>query len=224
MKLITESVEDIIVESVFDEETKKKTYKIQGIFLQANKQNKNKRIYPTSILEQEVNRYNNSHIAKKRAMGELGHPQGPSINLERVSHKITKLIKDGDNFIGEAVLLDTPYGKIAKNFLDEEIVLGVSSRGMGSLRSRGNGLHEVGNDFHLATPADIVADPSAPDAFVQGIMEGKEWVWNNGVLTERDVAGVKTIIEKSVRNGNLTEGKIHALETYFDKLSNVELF
>ena len=175
MKLISETVEDVnyLIE---DDDTGKKNYKIRGPFLQAEIKNRNGRIYPMHILEKEVGRYNKEYIQKNRAFGELGHPDGPTVNLERVSHMITNLHPDGTNFLGEAKVLDTPYGKIVKNLIDEGAKLGVSSRGMGSLVPM-RGAQVVKDDFYLATAADIVADPSAPNAFVEGIMEGKEWVW-----------------------------------------------
>ena len=179
MKLITETIENI--EVLTEERNGKKDYKIKGIFMQADIKNRNGRIYPVGTLAKEVKRYNEQFINKKRAFGELGHPDGPTVNLERVSHMITSLKPEGKNFIGEAKIMDTPYGKIVKNLIDQGAQLGVSSRGMGSLQSGSQG-NVVGKDFYLATAADIVADPSAPDAFVEGIMEGKEWVWDNGVL------------------------------------------
>ena len=189
MKLISESIEDI--EYLFeDDENGKKNYKIRGPFLQAEVKNRNGRIYPLPILQKEVARYNKEYIQKNRAFGELGHPDGPTVNLERVSHMITSLHADGNDFIGEAKIMDTPYGKIVKNLIDEGAKLGVSSRGMGSLAPQ-RGAHVVKDDFYLATAADIVADPSAPNAFVEGIMEGKEWVWNNGAVSEMTVAAYK---------------------------------
>ena len=182
MKLISEEVTQS--EFLVEQNAKgQKDYKIKGIFLQSNIKNRNGRIYPKEILAKEVTRYNKEFINKKRAFGELGHPDGPTVNLERVSHMITKLYPDGNNFIGEAKIMNTPYGKIVKGLIDEGAQLGVSSRGMGSLINRG-GKNYVKDDFYLATAADIVADPSAPDAFVEGIMEGKEWVWENGALIE----------------------------------------
>ena len=177
VKLFSESVEDVeyITEASKDGN---KSYKIKGIFLQADIKNRNGRIYPMEILEKEVGKYNRNFIREKRAYGELGHPDGPTVNLERVSHITTSLTPDGKNFIGEAKIMDTPMGKIVKNLMDEGCKLGVSSRGMGSLQQR-NGANYVKDDFYLATAADIVADPSAPNAFVEGVMEGKEWVWNN---------------------------------------------
>ena len=178
MKLISEEISN--AEYLVEETNGKKDYKIRGVFLQSDLKNRNGRVYPTDILNKEVKRYNAEFINKKRAFGELGHPDGPTVHLERVSHLITSLKPEGKNFIGEAKVMDTPYGKIVKNLIDEGAQLGVSSRGMGSI-DRMNGRNVVGKDFYLATAADIVADPSAPDAFVEGIMEGKEWVWDNGV-------------------------------------------
>ena len=198
MKLISESIEDIEYITEDDAEGKK-NYRIKGVFLQAEIKNRNGRIYPMPVLEKEVSRYNKEYIQKKRAFGELGHPDGPTVNLERVSHMITSLHPDGKNFIGEAKITDTPYGKIVKNLIDEGAQLGVSSRGMGSLKPGGNGVSEVQGDFYLATAADIVADPSAPDAFVHGIMEGKEWIWDNGLLKETQIQEYKDKIEKSTR-------------------------
>ena len=188
MKLIREEVE--AVEVLIEEKSGKKHFYIQGPFLQGDVKNRNGRIYESSILAKEVNRYNESYVSKNRAMGELGHPDGPTVNLDRVSHKITSLKQEGSNFIGKAKILETPMGRIAGALLNDGVTLGVSSRGMGSLVQR-NGANYVGEDFMLATAADIVADPSAPDAFVQGIMEGKEWVWDNGLLKEHDVARVQ---------------------------------
>ena len=198
MKLISE--EAINVEFL-TEATKSggKNYFIEGIFMQANKKNRNGRVYPTEILQKEAKRYTTEFIKKKRAFGELGHPDGPTVNLERVSHMIEELEEVGQNFMGRAKILDTPYGKIVKNLIDEGAQLGVSSRGMGSLKSGRNGISEVQDDFYLATAADIVADPSAPDAFVHGIMEGKEWVWDNGLLKETQIQEYKDKIEKSSR-------------------------
>ena len=198
MKLISE--EAINVEFL-TEATKSggKNYFIEGIFMQANKKNRNGRVYPTEILQKEAKRYTTEFIKKKRAFGELGHPDGPTVNLERVSHMIEELEEVGQNFMGRAKILDTPYGKIVKNLIDEGAQLGVSSRGMGSLKAGRDGISEVQGDFYLATAADIVADPSAPDAFVHGIMEGKEWVWDNGLLKETQIQEYKDKIEKSSR-------------------------
>src|SRR6056300_1227704 len=180
MKLITETIEDI--DLIVEGNAKGgKDYKIRGVFMQADIKNRNGRVYPVGTLQTEVNRYTKEFIDKKRAFGELGHPDGPTVNLERVSHMITSLKPEGKNFIGEAKIMDTPYGKIVKGLIDEGAQLGVSSRGMGSLVTKG-GANYVGKDFYLATAADIFADPSAPDAFVEGIMENKEWVWDNGVI------------------------------------------
>ena len=189
VKLISEAVEE--VEYITEEkENGGKNYKIRGIFMQADIKNRNGRVYPMEVLDEEVRKYNKNFIEQNRAFGELGHPDGPTVNLERVSHMITSLKPDGKNFIGEAKIMDTPMGKIVKNLMDEGAKLGVSSRGMGSLKQKG-GANVVSDDFYLATAADIVADPSAPNAFVEGIMEGKEWVWNNGALVEAHVADLK---------------------------------
>ena len=194
MKLISEHIEEIeyITEA---NEKGGKNYKIRGTFLQADIKNRNGRVYPMDILEKEVGRYNKNFIQKKRAFGELGQPDGPTVNLERVSHMITDLYPDGKNFVGEAKIMDTPYGKIVKNLIDEGAMLGVSSRGMGSLEPK-NGAQVVRKDFYLATAADIVADPSAPNAFVEGIMEGKEWVWDNGIVKEVEIAKYKKALEQ----------------------------
>ena len=203
VKLISEAVEE--VEYITEEkESGEKNYKIRGIFMQADIKNRNGRIYPMEVLDEEVKKYNKNFIEQKRAFGELGHPDGPTVNLERVSHMITSLKPDGKNFIGEAKIMDTPMGKIVKNLMDEGAKLGVSSRGMGSLRQKG-GANVVSDDFYLATAADIVADPSAPNAFVEGIMEGKEWVWNNGALVEAHVADLKKKfdVKKHQRQVNL---------------------
>ena len=188
LKLISEAVEE--VEYITEEKDGKKNYKIKGVFMQADIKNRNGRVYPQEVLQKEVAKYNKNFIKENRAFGELGHPDGPTVNLERVSHMITDLYPDGKNFIGEAKIMSTPMGNIVKNLMDEGAKLGVSSRGMGSLESR-NGANYVKDDFYLATAADIVADPSAPNAFVEGIMEGKEWVWNNGNIVEAHVAELK---------------------------------
>ena len=203
VKLISEAVEE--VEYITEEkENGGKNYKIRGIFMQADIKNRNGRLYPMEVLDEEVKKYNKNFIKQNRAFGELGHPDGPTVNLERVSHMITSLKPDGKNFIGEAKIMDTPMGKIVKNLMDEGAKLGVSSRGMGSLKQRG-GANVVSDDFYLATAADIVADPSAPNAFVEGIMEGKEWVWNNGALVEAHVADLKKKfdVKKHQRQVNL---------------------
>ena len=185
-----------------------KNYKIKGIFLQADIKNRNGRVYPMEILEKEVARYNKKFINENRAYGELGHPEGPTVNLERVSHMVTELYPDGKNFIGEAKIMETPMGKIVKNIMNEGGKLGVSSRGMGSLNQK-NGANYVRDDFYLATAADIVADPSAPNAFVEGIMEGKEWVWNNGALIEAELVELRRKFDVKKRN---RDAKVEALE------------
>ena len=203
VKLFSEAIEE--VEYITEEkEGGGKNYKIRGIFMQADIKNRNGRVYPMEVLDEEVRKYNKNFIEQNRAFGELGHPDGPTVNLERVSHMITSLKPDGKNFIGEAKIMDTPMGKIVKNLMDEGAKLGVSSRGMGSLRQKG-GANVVSDDFYLATAADIVADPSAPNAFVEGIMEGKEWVWNNGALVEAHVADLKKKfdVKKHQRQVNL---------------------
>jgi hypothetical protein len=192
MKLIREEIESVNV--LVESSNGKKTFHIEGPFLQGDIKNRNGRIYESRILAREVQRYNENYISKNRAMGELGHPDGPTVNLDRVSHKITSLKQEGSNFIGKAKILETPMGRIAGALLNDGVTLGVSSRGMGSLVNR-NGTNYVGEDFQLATAADIVADPSAPDAFVQGIMEGREWVWDNGLLKEVEVAAMKKRID-----------------------------
>ena len=215
MKLITEEVSsaEYIVEEA---DNGKKNYKIRGIFMQADMKNRNGRIYPMETLNKEVNRYNKEFVQAKRAFGELGHPDGPTVNLERVSHMITSLTPEGKNFIGEAKIMDTPYGKIVKNLIDEGAKLGVSSRGMGSLENKG-GSNYVKSDFYLATAADIVADPSAPEAFVQGIMEGKEWIWDNGVIREVDIHEMKTTIERA-KQKELAEKQAAVFESFLSKL------
>ena len=214
MKLITETIENI--EVLKEERNGKKDYKIRGVFMQADIKNRNGRIYPVGTLAKEVKRYNEQFINKKRAFGELGHPDGPTVNLERVSHMITSLKPEGKNFVGEAKIMDTPYGKIVKNLIDEGAQLGVSSRGMGSLQSGSQG-NVVGKDFYLATAADIVADPSAPDAFVEGIMEGKEWVWESGVLVEKDIEAWRMEVYKAKKR-ELDEKKLKVFESMLKKL------
>ena len=192
MKLIREEIESVQV--LTEEKNGKKNFYIEGTFLQGDIKNRNGRIYESRILAKEVNRYNDEYIAKNRAMGELGHPNGPTVNLDRVSHKITSLTQEGSNFRGKAKILETPMGRIAGALLNDGVTLGVSSRGMGSLVTR-NGVNYVGEDYTIATAADIVADPSAPDAFVNGIYESKEWVWDNGLLKEQDVQAAKTRLD-----------------------------
>ena len=205
MKLITETIEDVQV--LTEEKNGKKDYKIKGVFMQADIKNRNGRIYPVETLAREVRRYTKEFIDKRRAFGELGHPDGPTVNLERVSHMITSLEPEGKNFIGEAKVMDTPYGKIVKNLIDEGAVLGVSSRGMGSINQQG-GRNFVGKDFYLATAADIVADPSAPNAFVEGIYEGKEWGWDNGSLIESELQKMKRRIDERVRKRQANENAL----------------
>ena len=206
VKLISEAVEN--AELIVEEDDKgSKNYKIRGIFMQSDVKNRNGRVYPQEVLAKEVAKYNKNFINENRAFGELGHPDGPTVNLERVSHMITSLAPDGKNFIGEAKIMDTPMGKIVKNLMDEGAKLGVSSRGMGSLEQK-NGANYVRDDFYLATAADIVADPSAPNAFVQGIMEGKEWVWNNGSLVEAHVADLKKKFDVKQRQIRVNEAAL----------------
>jgi hypothetical protein len=216
MKLITEEISK--VEFITEGKGSAKKSYIKGIFLQAEQVNRNGRMYPLSIMEREVNRYNEAFVQKGRALGELGHPDGPTVNLDRVSHKICELYKDGNNFIGKAQLLETPMGKIAKSLISEGVCLGVSSRGVGSLKMTNEGHKVVGEDFMLATAADIVADPSAPDAFVQGIMEGKEWVWEGGILRERLAEQTQKRINTLVDQKRLEE---HKLNLFNDFLSNL---
>ena len=215
MKLITEEIEqaEYIVEEAGNG---KKNYSIKGVFMQSDVKNRNGRIYPKEILQKEVARYNREFINKSRAFGELGHPDGPTVNLERVSHMIKALYPEGNNFIGEARVLDTPYGKIVKSLIDEGARLGVSSRGMGTLANVG-GANVVKDDFYLATAADIVADPSAPDAFVEGIMEGKEWVWDNGILKEAEVKELKLQAESKERIAR-AEKNAQVFESFLKKL------
>ena len=214
MKLISEEIQN--AEYLVEETNGKKSYKIKGVFLQSDIKNRNGRIYENDILTKEVDRYSKEFIDKKRAFGELGHPDGPTVNLERVSHMITSLKPEGKNFIGEAKIMDTPYGKIVKGLIDEGAQLGVSSRGMGSLITKG-GANYVGKDFYLATAADIVADPSAPDAFVEGIMENKEWVWDNGVIKAQDIEEYKEHIQEAKRL-KLAEAKVKVFKNFIEKL------
>ena len=214
MKLISEEIQD--AQYLVEEANGKKNYKIKGVFLQSDIKNRNGLIYENDILSKEVDRYSKEFIDKKRAFGELGHPDGPVVNLERVSHMITSLKPEGKNFIGEAKIMDTPYGKIVKGLIDEGAQLGVSSRGMGSLVQKG-GANYVGKDFCLATAADIVADPSAPDAFVEGIMENKEWVWDNGVIKAQDIEEYKEHIQEAKRL-KLAEAKVKVFKNFIEKL------
>ena len=214
MKLITEQIENVQI--LTEEKNGKKLLYIEGVFLQSELTNRNGRRYPFEVLNREVERYNEEYVKTKRALGELGHPDGPTINLDRVSHRTTRLRAEGNNFIGKAQILDTPMGKIAKSLLDEGVQLGVSSRGMGSIE-KSEGVSVVRDDFMLTTAADIVADPSAPDAFVNGIMEGKEWVWDNGILKEQQVAAIKTEIDNSSRIA-LEEATLKAFERFLSAL------
>ena len=216
MKLITEEVQK--VKFVTEGKGSNKKLYIEGVFLQGNIKNRNGRMYPVETLSREVGRYNESFIKKGRALGELGHPEGPTVNLDRVSHKIVSLAQEGNNFRGKAQLLNTPMGKIASSLLDEGVMLGVSSRGVGSLRTTNEGYKVVGEDFMLATAADIVADPSAPDAFVSGIMEGKEWVWEGGILREELAEKTQKRINTLVDQRKLEE---HKLNLFNDFLSNL---
>lgn len=211
--------EDIQLIAEVDEKTGEKDYYIEGIFMQSEQKNRNGRVYPKSVLMDEVKRYNNEYVKKNRAMGELNHPQGPTVNLDRVSHIIKELREDGDDVYGKAKIMDTPMGKIAKNLIDEGAKLGVSSRGMGSLKANKNGVNEVQKDFMLAA-VDIVADPSAPNAFVNGIMEGAEWVWDNGVLRQQTIDEYKTVIEKTSKE-NLEEKTLELFNDFLSKLRNV---
>ena len=217
MKLISEHVDSI---EYLVEDTKEgaKNYRIKGVFMQAEMKNRNGRMYPMSVLEKEVGRYNKEYVNQNRAFGELGHPDGPTVNLERVSHMITDLHPDGKNFIGEAKVMDTPYGKIVKNLIDEGAKLGVSSRGMGSLEPKRD-MQIVKDDFYLATAADIVADPSAPNAFVEGIMEGKEWVWDNGIIKEMDIDAYKRQLEvKYAKRSAQVEKRVEVFEDFMSKI------
>ena len=216
MKLITEEISD--VKFITEGKGSKKKMYIEGVFLQGDLKNRNGRMYPVNTLAKEVNRYNEAFVAKGRALGELGHPDGPTVNLDRVSHKITSLRQEGNNFVGKAQLLETPMGKIAKSLLDEGVTLGVSSRGVGSLRESSNGCKVVGEDFMLATAADIVADPSAPDAFVSGIMEGKEWVWEGGILREQIASQTKKHINTLVDQKVLEEHKLNLFNEFLSNL------
>lgn len=214
MRLITENIEDIKI--LTEEKDGKKQLYIEGVFLQSEIKNRNGRVYPFDVLNKEVERYSEEYVKPGRALGELGHPDGPTVNLDRVSHKITSLRAEGNNFIGKARVLDTPMGKIAKNLLGEGVQLGVSSRGMGSLKEE-NGVKYVGEDFMLATAADIVADPSAPDAFVNGIMEGKEWVWEGGILRERQIQEMKDSINRASKV-ELEEKMLAAFDRFLSNL------
>ena len=219
MLLITETIEDVEYITEASEDGKKKLG-IKGIFMQAEKVNRNGRLYEGRVLGEAVRKYNENFVTKNRALGELGHPDGPTVNLERVSHLIKNLEQEGNNYIGTADVLETPYGNIVKNLMESGAKLGVSSRGMGSLE-RKNGVNVVGNDFMLSA-VDIVADPSAPDAFVEGIMEGKEWIWNNGILKERTVESIQKCI-KGACSCDLAEAKITAFETFLAELKTAKI-
>ena len=216
MKLITEEIST--VKFITEGKGAKKKMYIEGVFLQGDLKNRNGRMYPVATLAREVNRYNEAFVGKGRALGELGHPEGPTVNLDRVSHKITSLKQEGNNFIGKAQLLETPMGKIAKSLINEGVTLGVSSRGVGTLKEDRDGCKVVGEDFQLATAADIVADPSAPDAFVNGIMEGKEWVWEGGVLREHFADQTKKRINTLVDQKRLEEHKLDLFNNFLQNL------
>ena len=215
MKLIREEIETAKV-TITEGKDGKKSHFIEGVFLQGEIKNRNGRMYPISTLQREAKNYNTKYIEKGRALGELGHPDGPTINLDRVSHLITSLKQEGNNYVGKARLLDTPMGNIAKNLIDEGVKLGVSSRGLGTIRER-DGVKVVMDDFMLATAADIVADPSAPDAFVNGIMEGKEWIYNNGAVQEQTVEQIKKRIDNAALN-QMEEVKLSAFSQYLQSL------
>ena len=215
MKLIREEIETAKV-TITEGKNGKKSHFIEGVFLQGEIKNRNGRMYPISTLQREAKAYNTKYIEKGRALGELGHPDGPTINLDRVSHLITSLKQEGNNYVGKARLLDTPMGNIAKNLIDEGVKLGVSSRGLGTIRER-DGVKVVMDDFMLATAADIVADPSAPDAFVNGIMEGKEWIYNNGAVQEQTVEQIKKRIDNAALN-QMEEVKLSAFSQYLQGL------
>jgi len=217
MKLIKEHTETVNYLIEDDKETGKKNYNIEGVFLQAEIKNRNGRSYPKEILDKEVKRYMKENVKKNRAYGELGHPDSPTINLDRVSHMIKDLKLEGNDFVGKAKIMETPYGKIVKSLIDEGASLGVSSRGMGSLKTTKDGTSEVQKDFMLATAADIVADPSAPDAFVRGVMEGKEWMFVDGKFVEQDIDAIKSTITKASRS-QLEEAKLFAFANFLNKI------
>jgi len=216
MKLIREEIES--VDFLVEDRNGKKSMYIEGVFLQGDIKNRNGRMYPMETLRKEVQRYTENHVNSGRALGELGHPDGPTVNLDRVSHKIVSLRENGSNFIGKAKILGTPMGKIAQNLIDEGVKLGVSSRGIGSLKPTREGINVVGDDFMLATAADIVADPSAPDAFVEGIMEGKDWVWDGGVLREKYAAKTYKEINTLVTQQQLDERKLDLFNKFLNNL------
>ena len=216
MKLIREEIES--VEFLVEQKNGKKSMYIEGVFLQGNIKNRNGRMYPMETLRREVARYSENHVVAGRALGELGHPDGPTVNLDRVSHKIVSLKESGSNFIGKAKILNTPMGKIASSLIEEGVKLGVSTRGIGSLKMKREGINVVGDDFMLATAADIVADPSAPDAFVEGIMEGKEWVWDGGILREKYAAKTYKQINTLVTQRSLEENKLNLFNDFLNNL------
>ena len=216
MKLITEEVTNVKI--ITEGKGASKKLYIEGVFLQGEIKNRNGRMYPITTLSREVGRYNENFVAKGRALGELGHPDGPTVNLDRVSHKITSLVQEGNNFVGKAQILNTPMGKIASSLLDEGVMLGVSSRGVGSLQTTNEGHKIVGEDFMLAAAADIVADPSAPDAFVSGIMEGKEWVWEGGILREQLASRTQKRINTLVDQRRLDEQKLNLFQEFLSNL------
>jgi len=216
MKLITEEISNVQI--ITEGKGAAKKMYIEGVFLQGNIKNRNGRMYPMETLSREVSRYNEAFVKKGRALGELGHPDGPTVNLDRVSHKIVSLTAEGNNFRGKAQILETPMGKIAKSLINEGVMLGVSSRGVGSLRTTNEGHKIVGEDFMLATAADIVADPSAPDAFVQGIMEGKEWVWEGGILREQLAERTQKRINTLVDQRRLEEHKLNLFNEFLSNL------
>ena len=216
MKLIREEVES--VEFIVEQKNGKKSMYIEGVFLQGNIKNRNGRMYPMETLRREVGRYNENHVQSGRALGELGHPDGPTVNLDRVSHKIVSLRESGSNFVGKAKILNTPMGKIASSLIEEGVKLGVSSRGIGSLKQTREGVNIVGDDFMLATAADIVADPSAPDAFVEGIMEGKDWVWDGGILREKYAEKTYKQINTLVDQKQLDEQKLSIFNDFLTNL------
>ena len=216
MKLITEEIES--VDFIVENKGGKKQLYIEGVFLQADMKNRNGRVYPMATLRREVGRYNENHVQKGRALGELGHPEGPTVNLDRVSHKIVSLRESGSNFVGKAKILNTPMGKIASSLIEEGVKLGVSSRGVGSLKMTREGVNVVGDDFMLSTAADIVSDPSAPDAFVEGIMEGKDWVWDGGILREKFATKTYKTINTLTDQKKLDENKLNLFNDFLSNL------
>ena len=216
MKLITEEIES--VDFIVENKGGRKQLYIEGVFLQADMKNRNGRVYPMATLRREVGRYNENHVQKGRALGELGHPEGPTVNLDRVSHKIVSLRESGSNFVGKAKILNTPMGKIASSLIEEGVKLGVSSRGVGSLKMTREGVNVVGDDFMLSTAADIVSDPSAPDAFVEGIMEGKDWVWDGGILREKMAAKTYNTINTLTDQKKLDEQKLNLFNDFLQNI------